>query len=136
MSLESIAATNGTNDFNLPENAEQFLAMKVHLISSYGVKDQPEVWYTIASHIQAQKAWGVIGNWQEFANVGRKVIINRQAQDQKEIEGAKIQAKLEEAAKKVADALKAEQEANGKPETVLTIPEPDGSNLSDRTHRI
>lgn len=120
---------------DLPLTLEAFEEMKQSLIKDYQTPDQPEVWYTIASHIQAAKAWTVSIPLKELADVGRKVIINKVAQDQKVIEAAKIQVKLEEAAKKVADAIKAEEEANPT-RPVPEIPEPDGSDVHDRTHRI
>lgn len=126
--------TMGKPDFDLPTNAEQFEEMKKVMIN-FGTEDQPEVWYTIASHIQAAKAWQTRMLFQELIDVGRKVIINRVAQDQKVIEGAKIQAKLEEAAKRVVDAIKAEEEKN--PTRIIPFfPEADGTDVSDRTRSI
>lgn len=120
---------------SLPVNAEEFEAMKMLLRTGYEVLDQPEVWYTVASHIQAQKAWETTIKIQELANVARKVIINRVAQDQKEIEGVKIQAKLALAMEKAANEFR-QEEARNIERIVPEIPEADGSDVSDRTHRI
>lgn len=120
---------------SLPVNVEEFEAMKSLLKAGYEFPDQPEVWYTIASHIQSKKAWETTVEIKELANVGRKVIINRIAQDQKEIEGAKIQAKLALAMEKAANEYR-EEEARNPSRIVPQIPEADGSDVSDRTHRI
>lgn len=126
-------STSNEYQYPLPVTEAEFLLLKENLTQYHGVTDKPEVWYTIASHIQSQKPSQVTITLKELANVGRKVIINQVAQDQKLIEADKIQRKLEEVALKVA--IEAKQEERNR-ERTLEVPEPDGSDVSDRTHRL
>lgn len=119
-------------EISLPENSADFKLLKEKLIV-LGVRDRPEVWYTVASHIQKLDSTVTKCSYAYLVNAARKLLINEVAQEEKVLAGLQIEAKLKEATERASHAFKEAEASNGRDHE---IPEADGSDLSARAHRL
>lgn len=119
----------------LPQTKEELESLKLILVHAFGLEDKPENWYRVSSELQATAPTSTHKSYRKLVNVARRIRSNEIAQNEKIIAGTAINAKLEATIKRLAD--EEAQKANiDEPGPLSPISEPDGSEMSDRTHRI
>lgn len=81
----------------MPITMDEFESLKLDLIQGFGLKDEPNVWITVAGQIISQRATQVKITYRDLVNVARRLDINKIAHDQRALALEKLQAKLKEA---------------------------------------
>lgn len=94
----------------LPRTPEEFANLRRIMVDGYGCNDQPSTTMVLAGQVTSTEAHKIRKSYGHIANCIKRLEINAIAA---EFRGQAIQennARLEAAAQKVADAMKAEQE--------------------------
>lgn len=93
----------------LPKNTEDLLRLKVTMTNSYGLKDSPEVWYTIASQISSTPSTKIRKSYGSMVNAAKRLDINKVAQGLKEHIIQEHEAKIIKITENIVNAPKPDE---------------------------
>lgn len=97
----------------MPITAEEWARLKSILVTHFKVKDDPIVWYSLASQVTGTKPTLIHKAYIHYANAAKRLEINELAQDQKKIAGLEISRNLKLQAQEMID--KATKESMDEP---------------------
>lgn len=90
----------------------EFLKLRETMIDAYGCNDQPSTTMVLAGQVTSTEAHKIRKSYAHIANCIKRLEINAIAAEFRGLAIKENNERLEAAAKKVADAMKAEEEAN------------------------
>lgn len=103
----------------LPRTVDEFYSLQYTLITYYGLEDREDVWLAVCGHITSTPATKLRKSYADLANPGKRLSINKIAQDQKQFYISELENKLKEATEKLVRDEEANKQRDSDP--ILSI---------------
>lgn len=116
----------------LPRTQAEFQKLRDIMVSAYSCNDQPSTTMVLAGQVTSTEAHRIRKSYAHIANCIKRLEINAVAQEFRQIAIKENNDRLEAAAKKIADAMKAEEESSDK--TAEELPETYGQPQPTGAH--
>jgi len=105
----------------LPTTPLEYAQLKDILVDYYGVPNDAAAWITVAGQITSTQANKLRKSYGAIANAAKRLEINKLASEQKAVEMARFQDKLEKELKAYVEAEKANEEAESGGEVLEVV---------------
>lgn len=106
----------------LPRSKAEWEKFKKVLSLFLNVPNEPQSWATVAGHVSAIPSHNTRKPYRYFANVAKRLAINKLAQDERSLALQTIKESLEAKMKELVDKEAAEIMAAGEPKLVVQTP--------------